>query len=517
MDLMLKKCEISALDAVKALRSAGLLIAKCEKPLSSSKSAISTDSRKVVRGSIFIAIKGSHHDGHDHLDLLSGCGLSLIVSEQAPPSDANWPKNTPWIQVKDSRKAWSFLASESFNSPQTQLRLVAVTGTNGKTSTVWMVAELLRSVGIRCMTIGTLGAYLEDQRLPTGHTTPDPDILFGLLNFAVEQGVSVVAMEASSHALAQEKLAPLTFDAMAFTSFSRDHLDYHHTLEEYWNCKWRLFSELGKPQALCLFSTTLGKVPTLPKLANPNSGIYGDSAQVSKDSNLPSADWRRYTYQIESSNFCGSNVSLMADATEIESGFVPYFAKHAIDNFAAAFLIASHVSSAYLISSKNWNTLRPVPGRLEQILVPGQPPVIVDYAHTPDALEKTLLVLRPLVKGRLYVVFGCGGNRDKGKRPLMGEIADRLADYVIVTSDNPRREDPDKIIEDICAGMKGRAIVNIEVNRELAIRKSVVSASANDLILIAGKGHETEQIFSDKTVPFDDRLMARKALLARRN
>lgn len=514
---MLKKCEIAALNAVTTLRSAGQLVAKCEKSLSSAKNLICTDSRKVVRGAIFIAIKGAHHDGHDHLEQLSGHDLSLIVSEQPPPCDATWPRTTPWIQVKDSRKAWSFLASEAFNSPQNQLRLVAVTGTNGKTSTVWMVAELLRSVGLRCMTIGTLGACLENLHLPTGHTTPDPDTLYALLNYAVEQSVSVVALEASSHALAQEKLAPLTFDAMAFTSFSRDHLDYHQTLDDYWNCKWRLFSELGKPGALCLFSNSLGKIPNLPKLMNRKSVIYGETSKASINPNFESTNLRLYTYQVGSSDFHGSNVSIMVDSIEIDSGFVPYFANHAIDNFAAALLLASHVSGDCLINSTNWSTLRPVPGRLEQILVPDRPPVIVDYAHTPDALEKTLQVLRPLAKGKLHVVFGCGGNRDKGKRPLMGEIADRLADYVVVTSDNPRREEPLKIIEDICAGMKGRAIVDIEVDRDLAIRKSVARATAHDLILIAGKGHETEQIFADKTIPFDDRLIARKALLTAGN
>ncbi|MEN9836075.1 MAG: hypothetical protein RL011_2268 [Pseudomonadota bacterium] len=514
MDLMLKKCEISAFSSVSVLTSAGLLVGRCNKSLSDKKVLVCTDSRKASRGAIFIAIKGSQHDGHQHLDSLTNSGLSLIVTDQVPPDNSSWSKTTPWVQVTDSRKAWSFLAAASFNCPQNHLKLLAVTGTNGKTSTVWMIGELLRSAGVKCMTIGTLGAYVDDLHIPTGHTTPDPDLLFSLLRFAVDRGVSAVAMEASSHALAQSKLAPLAFDAAAFTSFSRDHLDFHETLEDYWSTKWRLFADLSKPGSLCLFSLDLGPIAKLASLTDHSRVLYGEESPASANPNLAQAGVDAAFYRVFSSDFRGSQIRLERGGREIASGFIPYFATHALDNFFAAMLLASHAYGA-VIPSSNWGSLRPVPGRLEQVIVDGQAPVIVDYAHTPDALEKTLQVLRPLCQGKLKLVFGCGGNRDKGKRPLMGAIAANLADHVIVTSDNPRREDPREIINDICRGMQGQATFEIEIDRELAIRKAVAGASRHDLILIAGKGHETEQIFAETTVPFDDRSVARRALFER--
>ncbi len=492
--------------------TAGLVVDHCKKPLSREKSAVCTDSRKAQTGCIFIAIKGTKHDGHRHLNELAGLGLSLIVTECDPPPEANWAKTTPWIRVSSSRKAWSYLASSAYDEPQTNLKLIAVTGTNGKTSTVWMVGELLRTSGIKCMTVGTLGAYIGDQHFPTGHTTPDPDILFSLLRLATDQGVSVVAMEASSHALAQSKLAALSFDAMAFTSFSRDHLDFHESLEDYWKAKWQLFTELGKPGALCAFSASLGTQLNLGTLSGRDVQLYGakqhfPSVQNSKDSMV-----KLTTYEVTTSDFNGSQINLSSPGSTVKSGFVPYFADHALDNFTAAEILASRVSSR-AIPSNVWRHLRAVPGRLEQVLISGRPGVIVDYAHTPDALEKTLRVLKPLCRGKLHVVFGCGGNRDKGKRPIMGGIASTIADHVIITSDNPRHEDPAAIANDICGGTHGATTVDVELDRELAIRQAIEGAKAADLILIAGKGHETEQIFADRVVPFDDRLIAKKALL----
>ena len=514
MDLTLKKCEISPDATLSVLLGKNLVSDYKKQRLSNERVGLRTDSRSVAKGDIFLAIKGQKSDGHEHLAeaIIKGAGL-LILEE--PPNDAVANANAeavPWILVNDTRVAWAHLAAAAFGNPEERLTLLAATGTNGKTSTIWMTGELLRAAGVKTVTIGTLGAFFGDIKLPTNHTTPDPDVLYGMLALAVERGFKAVALEASSHALAQGKLAPIHFSGAVFTSFSRDHLDFHLTLDAYWDTKWTLFTQHVKPDAVLGFAGSLPRNLELKNLPGTKVIYRLNASSKSAESaqSAQSAQNKELVVESISSSFKGTHLTLSYE-NQVTTGEVPYFSAHAVENFAAAALLASAATGRWL--DKNcWTNLAPVPGRLEQVFEPNAPAVIVDYAHTPDALEKTLKVLRPLCRAKLIVVFGCGGERDRGKRPLMGEIAEQLADKVIITSDNPRGERPLAILNEIAGGCRQRDKVTLEVDRGKAIAEAIRRAKTEDLILIAGKGHETSQIFADKTVPFDDRLAAKAAL-----
>jgi UDP-N-acetylmuramoyl-L-alanyl-D-glutamate--2,6-diaminopimelate ligase len=506
MDLTLKKCEISPDATLSVLLGKNLVSDYKKQRLPNERVGLRTDSRSVAKGDIFLAIRGQKSDGHEHLAeaIIKGAGL-LILEE--PPNDAVVnAEAVPWLLVNDTRIAWAHLAAAAFGNPEERLTLLAATGTNGKTSTIWMTGELLRAAGIKTVTIGTLGAFFGDIKLPTNHTTPDPDVLYGMLALAVESGFRAVALEASSHALAQGKLAPIRFSGAVFTSFSRDHLDFHPTLDAYWDTKWTLFTQHVKPDAVLGFAGSLPRSLELKNLPGTKV-IYRLNASSKR---AEGAQNKELVVESLGSSFNGTNLTLTYE-NQATTGEVPYFSTHAIENFAAAALLAS-AATGRLLDKNYWTNLAPVPGRLEQVLESNAPAVIVDYAHTPDALEKTLKVLRPLCRAQLIVIFGCGGDRDRGKRPLMGEIAERLADKVIITSDNPRGEDPQAILKEIAGGCRQRDKVTLEVDRGKAIAEAIRRAKTEDLILIAGKGHENSQIFADKTVPFDDRLEAKAAL-----
>ena len=506
MDLTLKKCEISAGAALSVLLGKNLVSDYKKQLLGNELVGLRTDSRSVANGDIFLAIKGQKSDGHEHLAEAISKGAGLLILEEHPKNTLLHTEAVPWIQVNDTRIAWAYLAAAAFGNPEERLVLLAATGTNGKTSTVWMTGELLRAAGLKTVTIGTLGAFFGDIKLPTNHTTPDPDVLYGMLALAVDSGFKAVALEASSHALAQGKLAPIQFSGAVFTSFSRDHLDFHPTLDAYWDTKWKLFTQHVKPDAVLGFAGSLPRNLELKTLPGTKV-IYGLKA-VSK--RAETAKNKELLVESGGSSFKGTHLTL-SYGRHATTGEVPYFSTHAIENFAAAVLLASAATRRWL--DKNcWANLAPVPGRLEQVLESNAPGVIVDYAHTPDALEKTLKVLRPLCSAQLIVIFGCGGERDRGKRPLMGGIAAQLADKVIITSDNPRGENPLAILNEIAGGCLQRDKVTLEVDRGKAIAEAIRGAKTDDLILIAGKGHETSQIFADRTVPFDDRLVAKAAL-----
>lgn len=427
-------------------------------------------------------------------------GLLVVERAEAIPSGCS----IPHVVVRSGRAAWAFLAAHAFGEPQDEMTALAVTGTNGKTSTVWMVGELLRGAGLPCLTIGTLGADFGSGPEATGHTTPDPDLLYGLLREALKRGIKHVAMEASSHAVVQEKLLPMRFSATAFTSFSRDHLDFHGTLADYFAAKERIFTQLCKADARRVLWEGL---PQAKDIARHGGDVwyYGQGATRF------GAKYLAIKQAIES--FEGTELSYEASDG---SGTlrIPYFGKHAVENFCAAYLLAT--TQVAKLPPSALAGLRHVPGRLQRVSTrPDEPQVIVDYAHTPDALEKTLEVLRPLCKGRLVVVFGCGGDRDRGKRPLMGQAAERLADAVYVSSDNPRSEDPAAIIAEIIGGLSAPAAARAIPDRRAAIGQAIGDAQPDDTVLIAGKGHETYQIVGKTTLPFDDRDVARAALALR--
>jgi UDP-N-acetylmuramoyl-L-alanyl-D-glutamate--2,6-diaminopimelate ligase len=304
-------------------------------------------------------------------------------------------------------------------------------------------------------------------------------------------------MEVSSHSLVQEKIGPIQYAAAAFTSFSRDHLDFHRDMNDYFAAKWRLFTEFLLPGAAGFIHTSVDP-SLLPATLPARLAFYGK---------LPAP----YGIDVIKRDLAGSRVALR-DGKAVHEGDLPFFADHAAANFLAAWLLVKQ-SQNVAVPPAAWRKLRPVPGRLEPVAAPaGKPFVFVDYAHTPDALEKTLAVLQPLTKGRLWVVFGCGGDRDKGKRPLMAQIAEKLAQRVVVTSDNPRTEDPDAILREIMVGFKEPRPVTALVDREEAIAFAIREAAATDAIVIAGKGHENYQIVGTTKRPFDDKDVAVKYL-----
>ncbi len=480
------------------LQKAGLIVAEKRAATPRALGRYTTDTRAIEGAGLFIAYRGVQFDAHTRVPELSRQYPDCVfIVEDKSCYDALPPEVQAWL-VKDSREAWAYVAALRHGDPQEKLRMLGVTGTNGKTSTVWFVRQILRSMGIPCLTVGTLGVYCGEDMLPAHHTTPDPDELFKNLALAVARGIHWAAMEVSSHSIVQRRIGPIRFDAVAFTSFSRDHLDFHATMKEYFAAKWELFTRYRKKGAPGSISTTVAQ--HLPKVLPENVVFYGPKQAA--------PERKAYAYTIEDSRLVSTRLRLQTPRAELDLRF-GFGGDFVMDNFTAAlslidpFLKAMNFDAAKIL---------PVPGRFEPVPAAAKKglAVIVDYAHTPDALEKTLLKLKEMTDGRLWVVFGCGGDRDNGKRPLMGAIAQRLADEIVVTSDNPRTENPRAIIDQILAGLNGdlKKPLHVYEDRKEAIRFACSRAATGDSILIAGKGHEDYQIIGTTKYPFDDRLIA---------
>ena len=473
---------------VDALRHAGLLD-DVRGELPRQISTLSDDSRAMGPGALFLAVRGAERDGHDYLDAAAAAGA--VAALVADPSRTTLPA----LVVTDTRRAAAVAAAAFYGLPARQLRLVGVTGTNGKTTTVGMLRHLLDEPAARAASIGTLGVLVgsegDEMDGGGGLTTPGPVELQRVLRALYDRGVRTVAMETSSHALHQRRVEGLRFDAAVFTNLTRDHLDYHVTMEAYLSAKALL----------------------LPLLAD------GGAAVVNADdpawSSLPAAP-RTVRFGLEHD----------ADVKAVDVHFSPRGSEWTLDvrgdRHAVVFPLIGdfNIANALAAAAAAWSlgvpvanvaarlsTMPQVPGRLE-ILHEG-PTVLRDYAHTPDALERALDAVRPFTAGTLTVVFGCGGDRDRGKRPAMGRIAEAGADRVIVTSDNPRTEDPQRILDDIEAGMRQGRHERIEDRRD-AIARAIAGAKAGDVILLAGKGHETYQIRGTVKYPFDERAIVRE-------
>ena len=495
-------CKLNLASIPAALIRAHLLQIASPTSISEIFGNIVVDSRKIQPGDCFIALRGTSSDAHQFVPeaIRKRAGLLIVENRSSIPTGSS----TPYLVVTSSRAAWAYLAAESYHNPQNFLKILAVTGTNGKTSTAWMLGEILRLAGHKCLTLGTLGADFGDHLLSTNHTTPDPDVLFRYLKDAVDRKVSFVAMEASSHAVVQEKLSPLRFSGAAFTSFSRDHLDFHSTLDEYFAAKERIFTELCAPDARQVIYEGLDRVEKFVA-SGKNIWFYGRRANRFGKNYL--------AIEQISQDHRGTALTCREPGDKKHVFRIPYFGQHAIENFCAAYLLAT---SQIALSISDFGTLRHVPGRLQLVSrEPTEPNVIVDYAHTPDALEKTMLVLKALCRGQLIVVFGCGGDRDRGKRPIMGHLAGKLADKVYVTSDNPRSENPSSIISEIIMGIANEKKVSVFIDRKEAIFSAITEANPVDTVLIAGKGHENYQIIGSFRLAFDDREIATHALKSR--
>ena len=459
--------------------------------------SLTADSRAIRPGDVFVALPGTVHDGRAHIPAAVAAGAVGVLWE---PGGYDWPAGivVPHWPVAGLKAQVAELARVWWGHPSAALWMIGITGTNGKTSISHWLAECLGRLGRRTAVIGTLGNGFPEALSGTSHTTPDAVSLQALLAEYQEAGAAAVAMEVSSHALDQGRVAGVAFNVAALTNLSRDHLDYHGDMAAYAHAKARLFDWPGLQWAVLNLEDQLGQ------------RLYAD---------LQGKPTRRLGYGFTTGEVRGSDLRLSADGLsmrvktpwgdgELVAGLMGRFNA---DNLLAclAILLASGIELDAALSVLS--VLRPVPGRMQRVTGPaGTPTVVVDYAHTPDALEKALSTLRPLTSGRLICVFGCGGGRDKGKRPLMGAVAARLADQTVVTSDNPRHEEPEAILADILAGMP--AGQPVEVDRARAIAQAIRSAGPGDVVLIAGKGHEDYQDIQGIRRPFSDLAEAEHAL-----
>ncbi|HLQ66742.1 MAG TPA: UDP-N-acetylmuramoyl-L-alanyl-D-glutamate--2,6-diaminopimelate ligase [Candidatus Limnocylindrales bacterium] len=459
------------------------------------------DSREVGPGDLFVAIPGENIDGHAFIPGAMRRGALAAVVERFTP-EAAWPE----VRVRSARRALAILASEETDHPSHDLLVVGVTGTNGKTTTTHLIRAALKERGERVGLIGTVGYELNGEHEPALHTTPEAPDLARLFRRFADQGASAVVMEVSSHALAQDRTYGLAFDVGVFTNLTQDHLDFHGTMEAYRDAKSRLFRA----------ETRGNRTKTMTGVLNMEDPA-GRWIRVRADA--PTLGYGDH----EGSEITAEDVRLSPSGARLQirhpRGVVPVALKlrgrFNVTNALAAFAAAYAAGTPPEAIALGLGSVDSVPGRLEPVDA-GQPyQVLVDYAHTPDALERALEAVRAFGPKRLICVFGCGGDRDRGKRPLMGAAAARLADQVIITSDNPRSEDPAAIVAEIEAGAKDAKSVRTVIDRTGAIESAIDSAMAGDAILIAGKGHETYQIIGKETIPFDDRVVARNALRAR--
>jgi len=474
-------------DIEAALSSHGLLVG-INGELPENCRGVSDDSRKVERGELFIAVRGWNSDGHDYLDAAAERGACAAIVEDPTRT------SLPTLVVREGRRAAAIAAAVAYRNPSEDLKLLGVTGTNGKTTTTSIMRHLFDDGGGSSASIGTLGVLVgsEGEVLPGGGglTTPGPVELQRILRDLVDRGVRTVAMEVSSHSLDQRRVDGLEFDAAVFTNLTRDHLDYHETMEAYLSAKARLLDYLKRDGAAVINADA----PEWSAL-NPSSRVVTFAARTDADIRA-----RNVRYTSEGSEWTLVTPRSSADVT------LPLIGDINIENALAAAAAAFSLGQAADAIATRLSSVPQVAGRLEVIST--RPTVVRDYAHTPDALERSLRTARGFTRGKLIVVFGCGGDRDKGKRPLMGEIAEKEADYAIVTSDNPRTEDPDAIIDEIEAGMHESKHERV-TDRLAAIQRAIELAEEGDIVLLAGKGHETYQIRGTTSYPFDEKEIVR--------
>ena len=450
--------------------------------------SLTADSRSCEAGTLFIAVRGVNVDGHDFIKSAISNGASAIVCEEIPTGIDN---DITWIKVANSSVALGFLASQWFNNPARKLTLIGVTGTNGKTTIATLIYEMARLNGHRSGLLSTVVNKIEDEEIPATHTTPDPIELNSLLRRMVDAGCTVAAMEVSSHAAHQHRIAGLHFAGGIFTNLTRDHLDYHKTFEAYLAAKQSFFDLLPK-EAFAL--TNIDDRNGMIIVQNTRAKVYTYSLRSD-------ADFRGHIVENRI-----DGMSMTFNGTEVETLFTGRFnASNLTAVFGASVLMGYNREQLPVEMSR----LIPVAGRFQTFRSQNGITAIVDYAHTPDALINVLDAIRDIV-GRscaVITVCGCGGNRDKGKRPQMAVAAVRRSDRVILTSDNPRNEDPAEIINDMRAGLtKEELATTLSItDRREAIRTATALAKPGDVILIAGKGHETYQIIGPVTNHFDDR------------
>jgi UDP-N-acetylmuramoyl-L-alanyl-D-glutamate--2,6-diaminopimelate ligase len=477
-------------------------------------SSVVYDSRQAKAGSLFVAIHGEKTDGNRFIEAAVERGAAAVVSEMPPPNPNGYsqstttaeavPANVAWLQVPDARKALATIAANFFGRPADKLNLVGITGTNGKTTTSFLLDSIIRAAGFRSGLFGTIEYRTPLETYPAKTTTPESLDLHRFFSEIVRAGGTHAVLESSSHALALDRLWGCRFAAAIFTNLTRDHLDFHSTMENYFAAKRRLFEGTGAGRPLHgIVNIDDPYGPQLRDLAERTITYgLGSGAEVTAKKIPLALRGLDFTAETPSgkiavrSQLVGRN-NVYNILAAVAAGVALGFPREAIEGGLSA--------------------LAAVPGRFERIDL-GQPfMVIVDYAHTDDALRKLLETARELhPTGRMITLFGCGGERDRSKRPLMGEAAGQLSDVVVLSSDNPRSEDPLKIINDASVGLqRTSAKVLVEPDRERAVELALEQARPGDMVLLAGKGHETTQVLKDRTIEFDDREVARRVLRQR--
>ena len=465
--------------------------------------AVTDDSRSVQPGSVFIAVRGEQVDGHRFIPAAADAGMAGLVLQQPMGS-----LSVPFVRVADSRKALGLLGSRFYGEPSSQIRMIGVTGTNGKTTTAYVCKALLEALGRRVGLIGTVAYQIGAETIPASHTTPGALELQQLLARMVAGGCTAAVMEVSSHALAQDRTAGCEYDVAVFSNLTQDHLDFHKTMEEYFHAKLRLFTGLtgthkSHKRAILNVDDPAGQrikalcpVPVWTYALKAKADLRAEQMRLSLGGTTFTAATPAGSFPVESHLVGEHNVYnlLSAIGVALHEGATPDQVRGAV----------SHVTN--------------VPGRFERVMAGQAFTVVVDYAHTEDALVRLLTAAQALKTGRLITVFGCGGDRDRGKRPKMGGAAVRYSDVVVLTSDNPRTEDPQSILREVEVGvteaLKERPLVQYRkvADRREAIEAAVREARAGDMVLIAGKGHEDYQIIGTQKFHFDDREVAREAI-----
>ncbi len=480
------------------------------------------DSRQVSPGDLFVALRGTNSDGHDYIDRAVALGAAALLVEEIP--DAATRGDVPAVRVGDTRRAMAPIAARFFGHPASELSLVGVTGTNGKTSTTYLIESILAHARQRVGLVGTVEIRYAGHNEVAVNTTPESLDLQRTLRAMCTEQIDAAVMEVSSHGLELGRVAGCEFRVAAFTNLSQDHLDFHGSMDAYFASKARLFRDHLAPRAVAVVNVD---DPAGEKMASVARDAGASVLRVARGRDA-AADLRL----VEAETRLEGTHAVLEDAESRIDLALPLLGDFNLENL----LVAAGVARALGIDAETLAAgvaaCPQVPGRMERVVGPGrnEPTVLVDYAHTPDAVEKLLRAVRPLCEGRLIAVFGCGGDRDRAKRPLMARAASEHADRVIATSDNPRTEDPVAILADVEAGLSAltrvdadalftrdddAALYAVEIDRRVAITRAILGARPEDTVVLAGKGHEDYQIVGREKLPFDDRREARRALAAR--
>ncbi|NND70919.1 MAG: UDP-N-acetylmuramoyl-L-alanyl-D-glutamate--2,6-diaminopimelate ligase [Rhodothermales bacterium] len=455
---------------------------------------VTNDSRRVGPKDLFIAIKGEQSDGHMFIDKAVKNGAIAIVYEVASAATLGLPAGVTGVHVRDARKAEAIVAAALYGNPATSLRMIGVTGTNGKTSTTYLIHGLLQKAGISSGLIGTVETLTGKRSIDSKQTTPGPLDLHELLNEMRENDCTACAMEVSSHAIRQDRIFGIPFHVAAFTNLTQDHLDYHSSMDEYFNTKKRLFDELPSGA----FAVT-----------NMNDARGSDIIRDTRAARIRygSSSRNDVGFVLKNQNMNGLEIEING-----RSAHFNLLGEFNASNLACAYAVglAMGIDEDNLFDFLSLST--PIPGRFESISTDDERLIVVDYAHTPDALDKVLSALIHIKRqdARLWCVFGCGGDRDTKKRPLMAAVAEKWSDEIVVTSDNPRTENPQEILNEIEEGFSESSNVKLMVDRGDAIRYVADHSQPGDVILVAGKGSETYQVIGNERVHFDDREKARE-------